>query len=208
LSNEEDEYLRALRERRRKSFSGDIFERMDYRPPPQHAEIEESIKGEDGEEIYSAKRHVTVDPYTLEQKQKITYTTKKCSCGEPITGQMLATELIQKCTVCGQATCPSCRANTEIEYLKPEVRGQTVCKNCFNQLASQLLLTCPTCSQPIKENKDVKVCAYCPRKICESCGIRLPIGAYVCSSCFGKHFHKSEADRLSDELFRECLEKL
>ncbi len=204
----EDDYVKALREKRKMSSSGDIFERMDHRPPPKHAEIEETMRSIDGEEIYSQKRRVTVDPYTLEQKHKITYTTKKCGCGEPITGQMLATELIQKCVMCGESTCPSCRANTEVDYLKPEVRGQTVCKNCFNQVAGQLLLTCPSCRQPIGETRDIKRCAYCPSKICESCGVKLPIGAYVCSNCFVKHFHRSEAERYSEELFKGILKDL
>jgi len=196
----EDEYLRELRDSRKKSFSGDIFERMDYRSQPKHATIIEKIKTPDGKNIYKQESRVTVNPYTLEQKHETTKVTGKCSCGFPITGEMMVSDLIQPCTICGESTCQRCRAITDREYIKPEVREQSVCKKCWNNLADKMLIRCPSCGLPLKDCCDIEICVYCGKKICKSCGIPQQAAAMECSHCFLRNHHRSEAEIRADEM--------
>ncbi len=207
LDNEEDDYIRALREKRRKSVSGDVFEKMEFRRPLGDSQIIEKFSTPEGEEIYTVKRKVTVDRYTLRQKHEVTYITGKCSCEFPITGEMWVSDLIQPCTICGRRTCPKCRANTDREYIKPSVRGQSVCKKCWNTMAEKMIITCPGCLQPLKECDEIKICVLCGKSICNSCGIRLDTksNALSCDHCYRRNYYRSEAEVKADEIMNNIV---
>lgn len=127
-----DELRRLLEGKRRKP---DVFDRMQYRGKPAKTRIVREVRTPDGEPIYTEIREVTVNPYTTEQEHKVVYVTRRCPvCGLPITGEMLATDQIKLCILCGRPTCPRCRANTDIdEWIRPEIRGQPICLECWTK---------------------------------------------------------------------------
>ena len=202
-----DELRKMLKERK----EVDIFSRMEYRKPPGKSRIRREIRTPEGELVYVEEREVIINPYTGQQEQKITIVSQKCEvCGMPITGEMLAMDQIKPCIICGRKTCPRCRVNTDVvEYLKPEVRGQPLCQECWNTLASQLIITCPTCGKPARNYSEIKKCAICGIDVCQSCGVPLSGGLMLCSRCamdYQERLRREETIRArADQLFHEAL---
>jgi hypothetical protein len=199
-----DELKRMLNKNNRKS---DLLDRMEYRKPPGKATVRREVKTPDGEIIYIEDRQITVNPYSAQQEHIIVQISHKCECcGMPVTGEMLALDLIRPCTSCQKKTCPRCRINTNLhEFLKPEVRGQTVCNECWNRFAHELIVHCPNCKQPVKNHYDIKTCNNCEDKICPACGISLPSGGLICSRCFREREASLEAAEYADSIFGNAL---
>lgn len=172
---------------------------MPYKKKLGVSKVRTIVKTRSGETVYSEEKEVKVDPYTAQNEETITYVSEVCeSCGQAITGEMLAQDLIRPCSVCGRKTCQRCRINTSAtEYLKPQVRGQTVCQDCWSSpaIAKELQIRCPSCDSPVKDHYDMKTCAgWCEQKICPSCGILTRQGGLVCRRCHLKY------SALEDEL--------
>ena len=191
----------------KKRETDDRLERMEYQKPPGKSTVRREVKTLDGETIYVEDRQITVNPYSAQQEHVIIQISHRCeSCSMPITGEMLALDLIKPCTVCRKKTCPRCRINTNLhEYLKPEVRGQSICSECWNRFAHELILGCPNCKQPVKDNYDVKCCGECGLKVCPACGVSLPGGALICRTCFGEREARIQASEAADAIFEDVL---
>ncbi len=183
------------------------FDRMEYREPPGQARSRREIQTPDGRRIYAEDRIVTVNPYDASQEQRIIQITEQCEgCGLPVTAEMLALDLIKPCAGCGRKTCPRCRMNTNLhEYLKIEIRGQTLCDTCWHRLSKQFIITCPNCHQPAKDYYDLKLCGGCGTKICPACGVPSEYREIICIDCHQAILDRQEAQRRADELFREAL---
>jgi hypothetical protein len=114
------------------------------------------------------------------------------SCGEAVTPAMLTLGLVKRCVACGRRTCPQCRvATNQNEYLKPEVRGQPVCYDCWSSpfVMNRLQITCRSCNHPARNYSDIKTClGWCNprREICLSCGVPVE-GGLVCRQCLPKY---------------------
>ncbi len=146
-------------------------------------------KTDDGTEYFREERVVNVNPLSPEQTEISTFTSQRCeTCNQPIAKEMLLGGLIRPCFVCKRDTCPKCRANTDMhEFLRPEVRGQPVCVDCWNSRAilEQLMIHCPSCKQRVRNYTDIKQCAasWCEEKVCLSCGIPTGADSLVCNKC-------------------------
>ena len=197
-----DDVKRMLSKRK----DGDPTERMEYRTPPGKSTIRREVKTRDGETIYVENREITVNPYTAQQEHVIIEISQRCeSCGMPITGEMLALDLIRPCISCQKKTCPRCRVNTNVhEYLRPEVRGQPICEPCWNRFTQQLIVLCPNCRQPVKDYYDIKRCR-CNVKVCPACGVSVPGGGLLCRRCHAAREDGREAAEVADTIFREVL---
>ncbi len=186
---DDDELRKLLRERKgRRNYAN----RMPYKGKLGISKVRTIVKTRSGETVYAEEKEVNVDPYTAQNEETTTYVSDGCeSCGQAITGEMLALDLIKPCFVCGRKTCQRCRANTSVsEYLKPQARGQAVCQDCWNSpaIAKELQIRCPSCESPAKDHYDIKTCAgWCEQKICPSCGVLTPQGGLVCRRCQPKY---------------------
>jgi len=88
-----DDLKRMLNEKKR---MGDTLERMEYRTPPGKSTVRREVKTPDGETIYIEDRQITVNPYSAQQEHTIVQISQRCeSCAMPITGEMLALDLIK-----------------------------------------------------------------------------------------------------------------
>lgn len=168
----------------------DVFDRLEAKDPPPKAVTRKTMQNLAGKVLYEEVYETTVNPYTLQPERKVTITTDKCEqCGLPITGEMLTMDQVKPCIVCRKLTCPRCRINTDVsEYLKPEVRHQSLCANCFHTFTRSIIITCPKCDQPVKNYDDIKTCAgWCNQKVCPSCGTHGMADQLFCRRCFEKH---------------------
>jgi hypothetical protein len=189
LPLDEDDLRRILRERQRKG--------LNHSEPNDDHEISPSkfvtiYKADDGTEYLREERVVRVDPYSPQQTEIATITSRRCeTCNEPISKELFLSGLVRPCFVCKRGTCPKCRANTDLhEFLRPEVRGQPVCMNCWNSktILEQLMIHCPSCRQRVRNYSDIKQCAgWCEEKLCPSCGIQVESGGLVCNRCHPKY---------------------
>ena len=197
LAVDDDNLRKLLKERKRRKGYAD---RMPYRKKVGVSKIRTIVKTPSGETVYSEEKEVKINPYTAENEETTTYVSDKCGCGRPVTGEMLALDLIKPCFVCRRITCQSCRANTnQTEYLKPQVRGQPVCTSCWTSPAilREMMIRCPSCDQPVKDYYDIKTCGgWCRDKICPSCGIQTHTGGLVCNACYPKYAALKEELRI------------
>lgn len=141
----------------------------------------------DGAEIFREEKVVDIDPRTAQQAEFITRTSRPCDrCNGPITKEMLDTCSYGTCFVCDFLVCANCMANTNLnEYLRPEVRGQTVCKKCWTtrEILERLMIHCPSCNQRVRNYSEIKQCAgWCKKALCPSCGIPTETGL-ACNLC-------------------------
>ncbi len=203
MGKEEDEVDKAVREKWRTSFPDDFFKRMEYYPTQKIATVAKEFTTPNGETIFKQEMETTVDPYTFNPTTKIKIVTKKCRCGNPITTEMMTSHLIQLCTICGEQTCVSCRASTDREYIKPKVRGQSVCKKCWNNFAQKMIIKCPTCQQQVKEPYDVKLCVRCHKQACPSCGVQIMGGGLICVECHNSLEKMNNAQERLDSIFEQ-----
>jgi hypothetical protein len=192
LSFDVDELRRMLKKKGEPGSlpESSVFDRLEAKEKPPKAVKRRIMKSPSGEILYEEVDETTVDPYTLQPEHTVTYATAKCEqCGLPITGEMLTQDQVKPCILCGKFTCPRCRVNTDVaEYLKPEVRHQPLCGNCFHAFTKSIILTCPNCDQPVKSYYDIKTCAgWCDRKVCPSCGAQGEAGQLLCRRCFPKY---------------------
>ena len=205
MSVDENELKRMLSERSRKD---DPFFRMEHKPKPGKSKVRREIQTPDGETIYVEEREITTNPYSAQQEHTIIQISHRCeSCKMPITGEMLALDEIKPCINCHRQTCPRCRVNTNLhEYIRPEIRGQPLCQICWDRHVQSLIVTCPSCKQPVKDSYDIKQCAYCGRKVCPACGVSILGGALLCASCHADREDRREGYEAIDTIFREALE--
>lgn len=203
-----NELKRLLAEK--KSGSDDPFAKMEHKPAPGKSKTRREIRTPDGETVYVEDREVTVNPYSAQQEHTIIQISHRCeSCQMPITGEMLSLDLIKPCVSCQKRTCPRCRVNTNLhEYLKPEIRGQALCQTCWDRYAHTLVVTCPNCKQPVKDYYDVKHCGHCGSNVCPACGVPLPGGALICSSCFAERDARLHADESANAIFGDALGRI
>jgi len=174
---------------------------MPYKKKLGVSKVRTIVKTPSGETVYTEEKEVKIDPYTAQSEAITTYVSDACeSCGQAITGEMLALDLIRPCFVCGKKTCQRCRANTNLtEYLKPQVRGQPVCSSCWTSPAilRELIIRCPSCDQQVKDSNDIRTCGgWCREKICPSCGIQTAAGGLVCNACYPKYAALKEELRI------------
>jgi hypothetical protein len=187
LPLDDDKLRRLLRERQTKG--------PDQSDPSDDHEISPSkfvtiYKASDDEEYLREERVVKIDLHSPEQTEIATITSRRCkTCNEPIDKTMFG--FVRPCFSCKRETCPRCRANTDQnEYLRPEVRGQPVCMNCWNSktILEQLMVHCPSCGQRVRSYSDIKQCAgWCREKLCPSCGIPTGADSLVCKNCHVKY---------------------
>lgn len=166
------------------------MESLKVKPEGARVAVSKQITDEKGNVLYEERDETSINPWTAQPERKVVYTTRKCEgCSLPLTAEMLSTDQVKPCILCGKVTCPRCRVNTEVtEYLKPEVRGQPLCGNCFHTFTRSLIIVCPSCDQPAKSYYDIKTCAgWCSSKVCPSCGIQVELGGLVCRRCHPKH---------------------
>lgn len=150
-----------------------------------------SVMTPDGETVYTEEKQVTVDPFAPHQEEIVTEVSPRCeSCGQLLTREMFSFD-VKPCFVCKKKTCSRCRPNTNVtEFLKPEVRGQPICFDCWNSafIMKQLQITCPSCGHPVRNYDDIKTCmGWCREKRCQSCGIPTDQGGLVCGKCHPKY---------------------
>jgi hypothetical protein len=133
----------------------------------------------------------------MQPEIKILKEALKCRCGQPFDEHMLMSDQVKICTVCDDVTCVRCWANTDQrEYLRAEIRGQTICKSCYNALGERLFIKCPSCGQTLRDYYDMKICAgWCRRMICPSCGIPGQVGQLVCRKDHPKYVSLMEVLR-------------
>jgi hypothetical protein len=187
LPLDDDELRRLLRERQTKSASPSDSNNNHEIAPSRFVTI---YKSDDDKEYLREERVVRVDPYSPQQTEIATITSRRCkTCNEPIDKTMFG--FVRPCFNCKSETCPRCRANTDQnEYLRPEVRGQPVCMNCWNSktVLEQLMIHCPTCGQRVRTYAEIKQCiGWCRQKICTSCGTTTDLGSLVCNLCYPKY---------------------
>ena len=149
-------------------------------------------KSDDDQEYLREERIIRVNPYSPEQTEIAITTSRRCeTCNEPIPKEMFLSGSVRPCFVCKSGTCLSCRPNTNLnEYLRPEVRGQPVCMNCWNSktILEQLMIHCPSCGQRVRNYSDIKQCAGLRHeKLCTSCGIPTGLDSLVCNHCHLKY---------------------
>lgn len=206
MSMTEEELKQMLAE---KSNRGDPFSRLEYKPKPGKSKTLREIRTPDGETIYVERREVSLNPYNAEQEHSIIQITKRCeSCSMPITGEMLAMDEIKPCVNprCRKITCPRCRVNTNLhEYLRPEIRGQSLCQTCYSTHFRNVIMSCPSCHQTIKDSYDAKTCAHCERIACPSCGVPIEGGGMLCGHCHEEHEQMERAAHEADAIFQEAL---
>ena len=192
LPLDEDGLRRLLKEKKTEGPSSQGKEN-DFSP----SRFVSIYKADDDKEYLREERIVRVSPYSTEQTEIAITTSRRCeTCNEPISKEDLLSGRVKPCFVCKRGTCPKCRANTDLnEYLRPEVRGQTVCMNCWNSktILEQLMIHCPSCGQRVRNYTDIRKCAgWCGEKLCPSCGIQTGSDSLVCSNCHLKYSLLSE----------------
>ncbi len=215
MAVDENEPRRLQKERKR--GSNRPLDGMGLKTSIGESTIKEVMKTPDGETAHEVENRSSANPYSAEQREEITHITAPCeNCGEPITTDMFARGDVKPCLVCGTKTCPRCRANTNLQELKPQDRGQPVCLKCWNSsfVAGELFIRCPSCDQPVRDYYDIKTCiGWCDRKICPSCGIQATSRGLVCERCFPKYTAlRDELGSWTDRYvktrsFREALDR-
>jgi hypothetical protein len=184
----------------------DPFGKVEYKPPPPRARNYREIRTPDGETIYRELSEQTINPYSLQQESHIIQISNRCqSCLSPITGEMLSLDLIRPCLRCHKLTCPRCRCNTNLDELKPQYKGQTLCQVCWEKHYNELLISCPNCGQPVKDSYDVKKCPDCEEATCPACGVPVPGGALICGQCFRNRENYRAASDAANELFKDLF---
>lgn len=189
LPLDDDELRRLLRERQTKGTGPSDSNSNHEISPSRFVTI---YKADDDKEYLREEREVRVDPYSPQQTEIATITSRRCdTCNEPLAKEEVLSGSVRPCFVCKRGTCIKCRANTNLnEYLRPEVRGQPVCMNCWNSktILEQLMIHCPSCGQRARNYADIKKCAgWCGEKLCPSCGIQTGSDSLVCNNCHLKY---------------------
>jgi predicted amidophosphoribosyltransferase len=99
--------------------------------------------------------------------------------------------------------------NTNLhEYLRPEIRGQPLCQTCYQLHFHNLIVTCPSCQQAVKDTYDVKRCTHCYRSTCPSCGVPIPKGGMLCGPCYEERENEGRASEAADALFQDALRSI
>jgi hypothetical protein len=188
LPLDEDDLRRLLRERKTEESHSQRNDNADFSP----SRFVTIYKDDEDKEYLREERIVTVNPYSTEQTEIAVTTSRRCdTCNEPISKEMFLSGSVRPCFVCKRGTCPKCRANTDLnEFLRPEVRGQPICLNCWNSktILEQLMIHCPSCGQRVRNYLDIRKCAgWCQEKLCSSCGIQTGSDSLVCNTCHLKY---------------------
>lgn len=206
-----EELKKLLKEKasQNEGLKNNVFDRMEVKDKHGKCVVRRIIKDKSGRMVYEEERELTVNPYTLQEETNVTYVTEKCECCNlPITGEMLASDQVKPCSLCGRMTCPRCRVNTDVdEYLKPEVRKQPLCQNCWNIFAKTLIIHCASCGQPVRNYEELKVCGMCARKVCASCSVNFR-GILLCNKCYLGYVEEMGVQAKADEIMGEFWRRL
>jgi len=128
-----DELRRLLRSQPSSPEAAKPLESLKVKPEGVRVAVSKQITDEKGNVLYEERDETAINPWTAQPERKVVYATRKCEgCGLPLTAEILSTDQVKPCILCGKVTCPRCRVNTEVtEYLKPEVRGSHYAATAF-----------------------------------------------------------------------------